>query len=392
MKLLRRQLPVSSPLTWRAVIAALGRHDPRSALSASLGEQYGMALVLLTDSGTAALALALRFAATARPAGYCLLPAFGCYDLASAALAADVPVVLYDIDPTSLAPRLETLAPFLTSECAALVVVDHFGLPTSLDEVRRLATAAEIPVIEDAAQAAGARWDGLRAGYGTGATVLSFGRGKGVTGGGGGALLISHALSTNGSWSSPPDLPPIHVSRIVFTAKLLAQFALGRPGVYGFPARLPLLRLGDTVFRPPREPAGMSRESGRVLSETILLVDPEAVRRRVHAARLRAAQLDVAPQSVVHSDARALPGWLRLPVLARHPGQLRRGEMARLGIASAYPLPLSDLRPLSPLLAVRGDHEGARQLCRQLLTLPTHGLLTETDLCDLEDWIRRNLR
>ena len=392
MSLLRRQLPVASPLPWRAVIAALGHRDPRSTLSASLGEKYGMALVHLTDSGTTALALALRFATSARPGGYCLLPAFGCYDLASAALAAEVPVVLYDVEPTSLAPRLDTLAPFLAPECAAVVVVDHFGLPTSLDEVRWLAAAAAIPVILDSAQAAGARWDGRLGGRGADATILSFGRGKGATGGGGGALLISHALAATSSWSSAPDLPPIRVSRLVFTAKLLAQYALGRPGVYGFPSRLPVLRLGDTVFRPPRPLRGMSRESGRVLSETISLVDREADLRRVHAARLRAVQLDAAPQSVIHSDAHALPGWLRLPVLAPRPGQLRHEVMARLGIARTYPLPLSDLQPLAPLLKVRGEQEGARRLCRQLLTLPTHGLLTETDLRDLDDWVRSNLR
>ena len=59
--------------------------------------------LLLTDSGTSALALALQRAARERP-GPAALPAFCCYDIATAADVAGVPFVLYDVDPETLGP------------------------------------------------------------------------------------------------------------------------------------------------------------------------------------------------------------------------------------------------------------------------------------------------
>src|SRR6478672_2325433 len=80
---LRRQLPVHSPLSLASIAAGLGSafsgeqsvHD----VSRRLDERYGPHDLTLTDSGTSALALAM-----AAVGGPVALPAFCCFDIATA--------------------------------------------------------------------------------------------------------------------------------------------------------------------------------------------------------------------------------------------------------------------------------------------------------------------
>lgn len=66
--------------------------------------------------------------------------------------------------------------------CCCGVVVHPYGLPMDLVETRRLAEAGGAVVIEDAAQAVCVTVEGRPAGSIGAFGVLSFGRGKGLTG------------------------------------------------------------------------------------------------------------------------------------------------------------------------------------------------------------------
>src|SRR3989449_6070319 len=104
------------------------------------------------------------------------------------------------------------------------------------------AAAVGAAVIEDAAQGFGASWRGRPLGSLGAVSVLSFGRGKGWTGGRGGALLARGrapptAANGNGAglWREGEGL--------VLAA---AQGGFARPPPHGPPAPLPWLGLGET--------------------------------------------------------------------------------------------------------------------------------------------------
>jgi len=197
----RHQVPVHSPLSAAALLAGLRAAATRNGgppaaeqrVTALLKDRYSPRAVLLTESGTAALTAALLGALRDRPGRAVAMPAYVCYDLATAADGADVPVLLYDVDPTTLAPDMAHLKAVLHHGAAAIVVVHLYGCPVDLGEVNRLAAEAGAIVIEDAAQAAGATVNDRSAGTQGSLVVLSFGRGKGLTGGSGGALLAHDA-------------------------------------------------------------------------------------------------------------------------------------------------------------------------------------------------------
>ena len=141
-----RQPPVHSPLQWstlRAGGAALvpGR-DPRPALGALLAREFAAERVRLLASGTQALQTALVEAARAAGGDVIVaLPAFTCFDVATAAVGAGLPIALYDVDPRTLSPDLDSLTAALTAGARIVVVTPLYGVPVQWRAVMECAAA-----------------------------------------------------------------------------------------------------------------------------------------------------------------------------------------------------------------------------------------------------------
>ena len=355
-----------------------------------LRTRYAPAGLVLTDSGTTALRTALVGALAARPGAAALLPAFCCYDLATAANGADVPVVLYDIDPHSLAPDLASLRRGLRFDIGAIVVVHLYGYPVDLAEVNRLAAEAGAMVIEDAAQAAGATLRARPLGTQSSVAVLSFGRGKGMTGGGGGALLAHDEAGTAIVDQARAELAAPERGWSGLTA-VAAQMLLERPDLYALPAALPFLHLGETIYRLPHQPRHATPASCAVVAATWGLAERELEARRSNAERLLAAIGRRGPAfDAIRTSPEALPGYLRLAVLASPEARRAAAGNAarRLGVRASYPKVLSEVEQLAHRCVNRdGAFPGGQILASRLLTVPTHGRLGTEDLNRLERWL-----
>lgn len=365
----------------------LGPDAAAHAVADGLRARHGAAEIVLTDSGTAALTLALRIAVRAG-GGSIALPAYGCFDVATAALGVETPVLLYDLDPATLAPEPASLHAALERGARVVVVAHLYGIPVDVPALRDRSKAFGAWVIEDAAQGVGAAIGGRGCGGFGDLAVLSFGRGKGLTAGRGGALLL-HDPRLGKAAAARGELLPARTS-VNEPVSLLAQWALARPALYALPASLPFLGLGETIFRPPRPLRAMSSFALGVLGRTIHLVGPEVDRRRANARRLRAAIESGAEATPVAPPPGAEPGYLRLPVLVAEPARPRflSAEARRLGIMPGYPGTLSTLPGFrGRLLDPDASYPGATRLARSLFTLPTHGQLAERDLIALERWL-----
>lgn len=380
----RRQPPAYSPLNASAVLAGWSPGDVRPELRNLLAGRYGSAEVVLTQSGTTALSLALRAAVSRRPGLPCVLPAYGCYDLASAAIGAGVSVRLYDLDPRTLGPDEESLRRALEGGAAALVAVHLYGVPAPLREMQVAAERAGALLIEDAAQGAGGSDGDAPLGASGALGILSFGRGKGMTGGGGGALLVREAQLAEQVMDPGPAPGVGLLSSLLFASKVTAQWALGRPSLYRLPTAIPGLSLGETLYHPPEAPGALTRAAARILMRTIPLSDGEAAVRRRNAERLMQAMRGSTSFHAVEVTPGSRPGWLRLPMLAAAAGGDVSARWASQGAQLGYPLPLSRLPQLADRIERRALAPGADLLARHLVTFPTHSLLTEDDLRQLE--------
>jgi dTDP-4-amino-4,6-dideoxygalactose transaminase len=390
----RHQVPVSSPLSARALLsgvrAAVYANGADRGLEALLTERYAPRALLLTGSGTQALTLALLGLLCERAGPAVALPAYTCYDVATAAEGAHVPVVLYDVDPLTLAPDLESLRRAVRRGAMAVVVAHLYGYPVDLREARHIAEQHGALLIEDAAQAAGATVAGRPAGAQASLGVLSFGRGKGLTGGRAGALLAYDEAGVRAIERVRRALGPARRGWSEL-ATLAAQLVLEHPRLYGVPAGLPLLHLGETIYRRPGVPRAPSGVACAIVAATWCVADREAAVRRRHAARLLAALRCQPAFETIRTPPHAQPGYLRLPVLAA--SAARRSAVAaaakRMGVMPGYPNALCDVeRAASRCLNRNAVFPGARRLAAELCTLPTHGRLREADLAGLERWVR----
>ncbi len=372
-----------SPLSLRAIggglRALVGRdHGATERVARALEEFHGSGRALLTDSGTTALTLAMRWSIAASGRAKVALPAYCCYDIVTALRGTNAEAVFYDLDPATLGPAWDSFAAALDQRPAAVVVAHLHGLPVDMPRVVEDAESAGVTVIEDAAQGSGATLHRRPLGSFGALAVLSFGRGKGVTGGRGGALLV------NTGWRGGVDdsllLPGARGGGEL--VPLLAQWALARPSLYRIPASLPFLGLGDTVYKEPRPLRRISAVSAAVVEWTWRTREAAILARQRNAEALLS---QAGSAGAIEAIPGAHPGWLRLPRMDQGSG---KDPAASLGIIRSYPL----LLPVLPVLGgARLDPSlfpGARALAQRLRTFPTHSRVSESVRSRLREEVR----
>jgi len=373
----RRQPPAYSPVTapaiGRAAVQGLGLGaDPLQRLERRLAREYAADRVVLCGSGTEALQLAIDVALRRTGTTSVALPAYTCYDVGAAAVAREATIELFDVDPATLGPDLETLARVLERGTRVVVISPLFGVPVDWDAIAALLARYGATGIEDAAQGHGATWRGRPLGSLGPLSVLSFARGKGWSGGSGGALLTRGPDAGHGL--DELRLPPRGRSEMRTLHLIVAQWALGRPVLYGLPASLPWLHLGESVYRDAVPPRSMSRAAAAAVEALACAAQQEAAARRENArAMVSRIEGDLVPR--IGSDAVA--GFLRLPLrVQRGMGGFASPDRARqLGIARSYPKTLADLPAVNRRLSTAGACPGAAELTRTLVTAPTHSLV-----------------
>ncbi len=145
------------------------------AFEADLAQYLGLEAqsVVALGSGTDALLLALR-AAGVGPGDEVIVPAFSFIATASVVLWVGARPVFADIDPQTLSVCAEDAASLVTPKTRALIVAHLFGHPADLTHLQTLCESHKIALIEDAAQALGAKWRGQPVGTVGDMGALSF--------------------------------------------------------------------------------------------------------------------------------------------------------------------------------------------------------------------------
>jgi perosamine synthetase len=383
----RWQPPVLSPVSPRALVHGIGaamgfRSDRQRTVVAALCQRYSAADALLTDSGTSALILALR--RILPPGGTVAFPGYCCIDLTTAALGAGMRVRLYDIEPSTLSPDLDSVRKVVARGVDAIVVAHLYGYPADVLGVEEIAAEHGIPVIEDAAQGAGGTLRGDLLGTFGDVAILSFGRGKGMTTGSGGAVLVRTPEHVR--WTRRM-LAQLGVGsgggREVMT--LAAQSLLGHPSMYRFPASIPALRLGEMVYHPPTEPRPMAAAAAAILGSALEMDEREVQYRRTRANEMLSLIAESHPVVPVRPIVGGESGFLRLAFLDTGS---RRLPHFTLGVLRGYPMTLEQHPQLQPML-LPGERagKGSEALRDRLFTLPTHSRVNRSDLTRLAKWL-----
>ena len=380
MKIGRTVAPVAAPLSWPDLWHGLvGATRPAATVSAREEEfkrELDVKSVFFVSSGCGALALALNALKTLSPRTHVVVPAYTCFSVPAAVFAAGLRPVLCDIDPETFDFDHRLLSRTVDSNTLCVIAHHLFGIPSNIARVRTIAERHGAFVIEDAAQALGIRSNDRFLGTEGDAGIFSFGRGKNVTCGSGGAVVSNSPGVGEALAAAYREIPTSGaVERLLDFLKPLLMAVFIRPRLYWIPAALPFLKLGRTIF-----PTSITIKRLSGVKAGLL----ENWRERVRAANALRSQ---SAAYYCRELPRRLHGrephpYLRLPMLLEHASEKQSlfaaSDVNSLGLSPAYPAPLDHIPAVKA--AVNGsEFPNASRVAAKLVTLPTHQWLTDED-------------
>ena len=145
-----------------------------------------------TANGTSALVVGLESLGVGA-GDEVLVPGLTWIASATAVLNVNAVPVLVDIDPESLCISADAIEAAITPKTRAICVVHLYNSMADMDRILDIASCHGIPVLEDCAQAHGARWNGRRAGTMGILGTFSMQETKLLTAGEGGAVITDDA-------------------------------------------------------------------------------------------------------------------------------------------------------------------------------------------------------
>jgi dTDP-4-amino-4,6-dideoxygalactose transaminase len=375
--------PVALPVgAWRVASTVV---RPRAAaadrFAAALARSLGRRAVTFHGSGRAGLATWLRETAVAAGRDEVIVPAYTCWTVPAAVVRAGLRVRLVDVDPATLVADPQAVARAVGPRTAA-VVAAHLLAPSSaiadlVEHVRGL--DARVRVIEDAAQA----WP-LDPPSAADAVLLSFGRGKPLPLGGGGAIATDAA---------PSSAPRARRGGLRDAAVLAATALATRPRWYRLPESIPWLGIGRTEYRPDFALERPFWDWQARLGSALVDELPRLVEERWANARRLLSALAGIPGVELPA---VRPAPIRLAVLvatrARREALLPALRRAGVSASALYPGTLADIAQLRPHLVACADPlPGAREVAERLLTLPVYAGLGTAGIDAVAGAFRRAL-
>ena len=128
-----------------------------AALEQEVATYLGVKYAVGVASGTDALVLALRTLGI-RPGDEVIVPTYTFFATAGAVMLVGATPVLVDVEPDTLCLDVRQVAERITARTKAIVPVHLYGHPADMDPLMALAEEHGVFVVEDCAQATGARY------------------------------------------------------------------------------------------------------------------------------------------------------------------------------------------------------------------------------------------
>lgn len=377
----------------RGIIA--GR-DELARFKSELKEHFGVKHCFLVSSGKAALTLILLALKELSPdRDEVLIPAFTCFSVPSSIVRAGLRVRLCDLDPDRLDFDFARLSAMHSGSKVLAVVPTHlFGFPADVARLRKLIRNPGPAVVEDAAQAMGEPMGDGNAGTLGDVGFFSLGRGKSLSAVEGGIILTNRddvAGVLKGLVGRRPRYGLLSLLGLIF--KAAALMTLVHPRLFWLPRSLPFLRLGETIYDPSFRILRMSSFQAGLARNWRERLEAMRIARMEMAGRW-VAVLGAGSVNGAHLVRGGIPGLLRFPLRIsdreKRASLLHESAARGLGIAPVYPTSIDAI----PELKGRIDDEAfpvAERCARELVTLPTHGFLTEDDVARIGGLVSRAL-
>lgn len=320
--------------------------DEVDSLECEIADHIGVKYGVGVASGTDALILSLR-ALDIGPGDEVILPTYTFFATVGAVLHVGATPVLVDIDPQTYCIDVDQAVEAVTPKTRAVVPVHLYGHPADLDPLVALSDEYDLKVIEDNAQAFGARYQGQKTGSIGDVNCLSFFPSKNLGGYGDGGMVLT---------DSPEVAEKVRRLRVHGWKKKY------HPEILGYNSRLDAIQAA-------------------ILRVKLKYVDQWNERRqeiaRIYSEGLSGYPHLQAPQVAAYADH-----VFHLYVIQSPNRDHIRRRLQEEGIASGiyYPLPLHLTEPCSDLSYQPGSFPVAEKASQETLAIPIYPELTQEQI------------
>jgi dTDP-4-amino-4,6-dideoxygalactose transaminase len=353
-------------------------------LQENLARNHQAAKVILLNSGRSALALAIK--CIRRRSNRIALPYYTCPILYEVIMSEGFLPVPIDVDYDTLQLDLQQLEKEVQAGLDAVLVVHIFGDPVPVKEVRKI--APESTIIEDCAQCIGAEVDSSLVGTQGDFSIFSFGIGKVITGGIGGALAVSSkmlefVMDSNWSVSHKNSLQALKALFWLSGMKLGSSYSF-----YSFQRKIlwrkymleDHLEVGRILHNEPRKlnPTLLSSRICNTVLLQLTKLDSIIRSRRANSKLLKDLLWRLIANGVISSQAeRGISVFTRF--VLRLPGTRQHETVVHLlknGIEAERPY--ASLNRL--FNRFNGNYPTSSRLLRESISIPIHYQLNESQL------------
>jgi perosamine synthetase len=390
--MLRMGLPVATPVDFHDLskgFKVLLRPDGvLKAFREEVQSYTGASQVFAVNSGRAAIYIALRAIAKRSKRRDVIIPAFICPSVARAAVKAQLNVVLCDITPDGFGIDPNALEKLLPMNPLAIIAPHLFGYPNDINIINELASKTGTIVIEDAAQAFGARWNAQPVGTLASVGIFSFGMAKVLSTLGGGLIIVNDEMLIDDVRAFFEGLPcpdrrsqAIDLSKIALLSMLSCSHHLG-PFIYVWEKKFQ--RASDLCdFDPAKYSPAQAAIARRLVDrfETITAI------RRNNAKQIERGLTGLAGITIPQVSQKSSPVYLRFPVVVK---DLNIREkllkiFVRRGINVSRMYDKKSFESVCSLASRIDRYPVTEYLCERMVNLPTHAYLTERDISTMID-------
>jgi perosamine synthetase len=322
-----------------------------------VGARHAVAMT----SGTAALHAALLVAGV-KQGDEVVVPSFTFHSTAEVVLLTGAQPVFADIDPDTYTVTADAVESMMTRNTKAIVPVHLYGLPADLDPLKKLAKEHSVTLIEDAAQAHGAEYNGTKIGSIGDITCFSFYAGKNMTTGEGGMITTndddySEKLRMVRTHGEQRPYWPVTIGHNYRMSELLAAIGLAQ-----------LRKLPSFIDRRRKNAQFLSEKLG-VLGKVIPPKEPQGRKHAWYLFTLRLRGANAGKRNKVVEKLRS----------------------RNIEAAVYYESPLHMLPLYRELSTTRRPLPETEKACRQVFSVPVHPRLSENELEYVFDTLKRVL-
>ena len=349
------------------------------------------------NSGTSSLALSLILAKikSCRDKAEAIIPAYGCPDLVSACVSANIIPVVCDIGKDDPGYDLQMLESLISENTVAIIAVNFLGIRENLDEIRSLIGDRDISLVEDDAQwFPGSRDQDLMKGD---LVVLSFGRGKPVSLLGGGAVLIRNNFLQLKEYDIEKFIGTSSNSvfgKIGYLLTLVIYNFLLQPSLYSIVCNIPGTGIGETRYYAPRDIEYLSPSIHKLLAINIrnyLTIGNNVENYYKNSIDAQLKGVVNLPNTLGHRTGKLL----RYPLVFSNKKDrdlvVDRLNRHGLGASIMYKQPLWKIKDIPPVILIKREMKNAVQFADTLLTLPVHAYVREKHQRLIMDIMKSNI-